>query len=97
MVIDPIYPADSHNRYNAEWRQKTDCSAGEPPTEKTVTRSVSAPQMTAGTDVEEKACRIAKLIRERRENGYYHRSDVLREIVSRLLESRDLDRVGAIL
>jgi hypothetical protein len=45
-------------------------------------------------NVEEKTRRVAETIRERRDNGFYHRADVLREVVTRLLESRDLEAVA---
>jgi len=53
-----------------------------------------APQAIDATNAEDKARHIAEVIQERTGNGYYHRMDVLREVVSRLLDSHDLERVN---
>ncbi len=91
MEIGPAYPLDPLNRYGGERRQKADRSTNEPPSATPVSPGMPAPLAIAVNDVEEKTRSVAELIRERRENGYYHRTDVLREVVSRLLESKDLD------
>ena len=91
MEIGPTYPLDPLRPHGGERRQKADRSTNEPPSARPVNSGRPAPQAIAVNDIEEKTRRVAELIRERRENGYYHRTDVLREVVSRLLESKDLD------
>jgi hypothetical protein len=91
MEIGPAYPLARLKPYGGERRQKTDRSTNEPPSARPVGPGEPSPQAIAVNDMEGKTRRVAELIRERRENRYYHRTDVLREVVSRLLESKDLD------
>lgn len=97
MEIGPTSPVDPLHRYHNEHRQRAASSAGEPQSETSAAAGGPTPHRIVPNGVEKKARRVAELIRERRDNGFYHRMDVLREVVSRLMESQDLDRAGAML
>ena len=94
MEIGSTYPLDPLHQDSGHRPHSADGVIGKPPVEKPVGAGMSGPKAGAMDDVEEKTRRLASLIRERRDSGFYHRADVLCEVVSRLLESNDLVHAG---
>lgn len=94
MEIGPTFPSPLPDRSVGERRARVERQAGEVSAAAASTDKPTAPQALDAAGARREAQRTAALIRERRENGYYHRSEVLREVASRLLESRDLERVA---
>jgi hypothetical protein len=91
MEINPLYPSSPPNRGAAGARSHIERRSGETTTETAAAdKPAVSPALDAGR-AGQQAQRTAGLIRQRREDGYYHRTEVLREVAARLLESRDLE------
>lgn len=91
MEIRSLFSSPLPNRGAAGARSHIERRSGETTAETAAAdKPAVSPSLDAGR-AGQQAQRTAGLIRQRREDGYYHRLDVLREVASRLLESRDLE------
>jgi len=89
MIVNPLDPLDPR-RDNPVERRVGGKSRGAPNrTDEVKTSAVRIGRDSAAGMAQD----VADLIRQRQEGGYYHRADVVRAVVHRLVDSGDLDRV----
>jgi hypothetical protein len=90
MNVNPANPFDSHHADRIGHRAARRDRATADSADKARTSAARVGPDSAA----EKARETAELIRRRQQNGYYHRPEVVRAVVLRLMDSGDLDRIA---
>ena len=97
MKVDPMYTINPQPGMNPDRQSVKDQRTGDSQPEDTRTsaapssRPVDSVELMEADIAAEKARSVAEHIRQRQESGFYHRTEVLRAVAMRLMDSGDLE------